>query len=119
MRLVVTVHALAVFAQPFLAGQFLAGNFDFVDLHATTGMVAEALGLIQIPFAILLRWPGRGPLWPLWASVLVFLAEIPQTFVGFTGILAIHVPLGVLLFGGMLLLLLCIWRLDPARGVGR
>jgi hypothetical protein len=110
LRIVVTVHALGVFAQPVLAGQFLSGYFDFVEIHGRVGELVEVVGLIQVLIAILVRWPGRGPSWPIWVSLAVVLAEVPQVFLGYTGALALHVPLGVLLFAAMLLLLIRLWR---------
>jgi hypothetical protein len=55
----VTAHALAVFAQPVLAGQFLDGNAGMVKVHGGVAVLIELLGMIQIPVAVLLWRPGR------------------------------------------------------------
>jgi hypothetical protein len=59
-RAVVTAHALAVFAQPVLAGQFLDGNAGMVKVHGGVAVLIELLGMIQIPVAVLLWRPRLG-----------------------------------------------------------
>lgn len=94
------VHAILVFAQALLTGQFLGGNATALTAHEINGTgIITLVSLIQIVDAILLWRPGRGPAWPIWGSLLVFAAEIAQIVFGFEGRLAIHVPLGVALFG--------------------
>jgi hypothetical protein len=110
MRIVVTVHALAVFAQPVLAGQFLDGNAGMVKVHGGVAVLIELLGMIQIPVAVLLWRPGRGPLWPAGLSVVLFFVESMQVGFGYARMLALHVPLGVTIVGVMLLLLIWVWR---------
>lgn len=110
MRLTVTTHALAIFAQPVLAGLFLNGDFDMVEVHGVNAVLVQLLGLVQIPAAILLRWPGRGPQWPIWASVLLFLAEGTQVTLGYTRTLSVHVPLGVAVVAIASLMLRWVWR---------
>ncbi|MQA83701.1 MAG: hypothetical protein GEV03_03455 [Streptosporangiales bacterium] len=122
LRSIITVHALAVSVQPMLAGQFLSGNFDMVEVHGVVALLVTLLALTQILFAVLLWRPGRGPLWPVGASLLVFLAEGLQTGVGYARLLSLHVPLGVAIFGIMLLLLVWVWRprlgVPPKAGTG-
>jgi hypothetical protein len=117
MRIVVTVHALAVFAQPVLAGQFLDGNVEMVKVHAGVAGLIELVGLVQIPIAVLLWRPGRGPLWPTGLSVLLFFVEGVQVGLGYNRMLAAHVPLGVTIVAIMLLLLIWVWR--PRLGAPR
>jgi hypothetical protein len=117
MRIVVTVHALAVFAQPVLAGQFLDGNVEMVKVHAGVAGLVELVGLVQIPIAVLLWRPGRGPLWPAGLSVVLFVVEGVQVGLGYSRMLAVHVPLGVTIVGIMLLLLVWVWR--PRLGAPR
>jgi hypothetical protein len=117
MRIVVTVHALAVFAQPVLAGQFLDGNVEMVKVHAGVAGLVELVGLVQIPIAVLLWRPGGGPLWPAGLSVLLFVVEGVQVGLGYSRMLAVHVPLGVTIVGIMLLLLIWVWR--PRLGAPR
>lgn len=117
MRLVVTLHACAVVAQPVLAGLFLGGNFDMVAVHGINANLVLLLGLVLIPAAVLLRWPGRGPLWPMGVVVLLFLAEGMQIGAGYERQLALHVPLGVAVVTVSVLLLVWVWR--PRLGAPR
>lgn len=110
MRAIVTVLALGVFTQPVLAGQFLSGNADMVVVHGIVAALIELLALIQIVFAVLLWRPGRGPGWPVFASLTIFVAVFTQAALGYTRVLAAHVPLGVTLFAVMSLLLVWVWR---------
>lgn len=116
LRLVVTTHALAVFTQPVLAGQFLSGHFDFVAVHGAVAHVIALLSLTQVVAALLLKFPGRGPLWPLWMSLLVLLAEGLQVGVGYGRVLSLHVPLGVAIAVVMTTTLLGVWRIRPRDG---
>jgi hypothetical protein len=68
------------------------------------------LGLLQIPAAVLLRWPGRGPQWPIWASALLLVAEVLQATFGYTRVISVHVPLGVAVFAIVLGMLAWVWR---------
>lgn len=110
MRAVVTLHALAAVAQPVLAGQFLEGNFDMLAWHSANAVLVQMFGLCQIVAAVLLRWPGRGPLWPLPVSVLLFLAEAAQATFGYIRMLDLHVPLGVAIVGTATWMAFWVWR---------
>lgn len=60
--------------------------------------------------------PGRGPGWPALASLALLLAEILQLGFGYGRVLALHVPLGVAIFGLTVALALGAWRLGrPVR----
>src|SRR4030095_4822400 len=78
MRIVGAVHALAVFAQPVLAGQFLDGNAAMVKVHGGVAVLIELLGMIQIPIAALLWRPGRGAAGAAGAGGLVVFLEGQQ-----------------------------------------
>jgi hypothetical protein len=75
MRLVLWLLAVSVLAQAVLAGLFLDGNDAWRDWHATNGMVLAI------------------------ASVGLLLAILLQIAMGQAGQLAVHVPLGVAIFG--------------------
>lgn len=109
MRAVVTLVAALVFVQPMLAGQFLAGNFDTVGLHAAAASAIALLVMFQGLAAVLLWRPGRGPAWPVAASVVQFLLVGLQLGMGYSDRLAVHVPLGVAVVAIALLQLLWVW----------
>ena len=106
---VLGVHAALVVAQPFLAGMFLSGLVDAIRVHAIIGSTLPALGLLQVAAAWVLWRPGGGPLWPLQISAVLVLAEGLQVAMGYTGALAMHLPLGVAIVAGTVVMF--IWSL--------
>lgn len=110
MRTVVTLHAVTAIAQPVLAGQFLNGNFDMLDYHSANASLVTLLALCQVVAAVLLRWPGRGPLWPILVSVLLVVAESMQATLGYLRMLDLHIPLGVAIVGTTGWMLFWVWR---------
>lgn len=105
LRVVAVVNALALILQPVLAGLFLSGQDSAIDLHATTATVVVAVGLVLTVLGFLAwrrRLAGRA-VFTVAAALLV--AEVLQTAIGYAHLMWLHVPLGVLLFGGMVQLL--------------
>src|SRR5690606_9306184 len=54
-------------------------------------------GLATVVAGVLIRRPGRGPLWPTLAALAVLLVGFVQSMLGGSGDLALHVPMGVAL----------------------
>lgn len=118
---VLGMHAAMVVTQPFLAGMFLSGLVDAIQVHGIIGSALPAVGLLQIVTAVLLWRPGGGPLWPLQISSVLFLAEGFQVVMGYTGALGMHLPLGVAIVAGTVAMFIwsLVWR--PAQrspGIG-
>jgi chromate transport protein ChrA len=109
-RAAVTAEAAFALAQAVLAGGFLAGHYDFLDLHkenaTRTGITAVVLGLC----AILLWRPGRGPWWPIPVCFGLFGVEALQIVLGYGRVLLVHIPLGVAIITGIFFLLAWAWR---------
>jgi cytochrome bd-type quinol oxidase subunit 2 len=100
MRVVLWLLAVAVFAQAVLAGLFLDGGDAWREWHAVNGMlVLPLLALIQVVLAVLVWRRGRGPGWLAVASGGLLVALLVQSVLGMTSQVAIHVPLGVAIFG--------------------
>ena len=101
-----------VLIQAVLAGQFLYADAALVDLHR---IIAEALPLVSAALCFAL-WLGRDEedgRTLFGASLGLTVLMIVQTGLGFvgrtsTGGAAIHVPLGVLLFGGAVYLVMMV-----------
>ena len=74
------------------------------------------LGLAQLIAAGLLWRAGRGPAWPLGASLLICVAEVMQIGAGFSRNLGLHVPLGVTLFGTTAAMTGWAWSARPRAG---
>lgn len=109
LRGIVTVHTIAIFTQPVLAGRYLIGDYDMLALHTFGADLVTYLGVAQVVVSALLWWRG-GTRWPFWASLLLFLGVSGQYFVGVSGALDLHVPLGVALAVFASIMLVAIWR---------
>jgi hypothetical protein len=116
LRAVVLVHAAMVLAQAAFAGRFLAGDAAGLRAHETNAGLIELVALLQLVLAVAVWRPGRGPGWPAVASLALLLAEGFQIGMGYEGRLAVHVPLGVAIFGLLVASAVGSWRLAlPAR----
>jgi hypothetical protein len=110
MRAAVTLHLAGVLAQAALAGLFLAGSDSAVNLHEITGLWIARFCLLQLLIAILLwRWGGAS-IRPAVFTLCLFLAEALQVVAGFRRILPLHVPLAMLIFGGLVSMTITVWR---------
>jgi hypothetical protein len=103
-RFVSILTAILLLVQPILIGQYLAhGNRDYKDAHAILGDVLQLTCLIQVILAFLSRRTfGIGL---FFHNLALLVLVVIQTFLGHAASdghenpKAIHVPLGVLLFG--------------------
>jgi hypothetical protein len=92
-----------VFVQAALAGAFISGeDVDAVDIHEMVANLLFLVVAIQLVLAFMVRSQSRFNLWA-WVTALLMLV-IAQTGLGYLGRddslpIAIHVPLGVLIFG--------------------
>jgi hypothetical protein len=118
LRVVVLVHAAMVLAQAAFAGRFLAGDAAGLRAHETNAGLIELVALLQLVLAVAVWRPGRGPGWPAVASLALLLAEGFQIGMGYEGRLAVHVPLGVAIFGLTVALAVGSWRLALPAGAG-
>jgi hypothetical protein len=113
-RAVVTCEAALALGQAVLAGSFLSGHYQALDLHALNAMATGLTAVAQIVAALLLWRPGGGPGWPLLTGMALFAAEAGQIAMGYGRTLAAHIPLGVAIIACTLLMLVWAWR--PAAG---
>ncbi len=84
-----------LFDQAVFAGQFLDGTYGSLQVHRENATLAGICVLVSAVAAVLVRWPGRGPWWPILASVAVFGLIALQIILGFARSISVHVPLGV------------------------
>jgi hypothetical protein len=94
-RITSTVAAIMLFDQAVFAGQFLNGSYDSLHVHRENATYAGISVLISAVAAVLVRWPGRGPWWPILACVGIFGLIALQIVLGFARAINLHVPLGV------------------------
>lgn len=112
-RAIITAHCALILVQAALAGRYLSGGFDAISIHSANAGFVALLGWAQLVAAALLWRPGRGPAWPLGASLLICFAEVMQIGAGFSRDLGLHVPLGVTLFGATAVLTGWAWNASP------
>ncbi|HEU4347801.1 MAG TPA: hypothetical protein VFR35_08435 [Actinoplanes sp.] len=115
LRLVAVLHSLAFLAQPVFAGGYLMGDLDALAWHIVNAFVVTGLDVLQLVCAIVYFWKGRGPAWPIWASLAVALAAEVQVGMGFERILVVHLPLGVALVVGQILITVWLYRAAAAK----
>jgi hypothetical protein len=114
LRGCVSVAAVVLFDQAVFAGQFLAGSFGSLTTHRANATLAGTAVLLSVIAAVLVRWPGGGPLWPVGACLGLFALIGVQIGLGFDRVLAVHVPLGVAIILLTVLLAGWAWRRHPA-----
>lgn len=115
LRLMTTLHVLAVLAQPILAGDYLSGHFDALGRHSMNAHIVTGFSFLAIIAALLYRWPGRGNGWIPLVAVLLLFAEVFQEGMGYARMLAVHIPLGVSICVLAVLLLIWVWRPSARR----
>jgi hypothetical protein len=112
LRITFGVQALSAIAQPVLAGQYLAGDFDALATHAVNAGLMFLVSIAAFVAAVLYWLPGRGAGWPTLVTAGMFVAINAQTAFGALRILALHIPLGVAIVGTAVAL--AVWSFHPA-----
>lgn len=112
LRVVLSLHALAVLTQAVFAGQFLSGVDAQVVFHERLAWVIFALAAAQIVLAVGLLRAGA-PHWFLVASIFILIAEGLQLGTGYGRFLGVHIPLGVFVFGVATWLMLWSFQRKP------
>ena len=102
LRIVMVVQVLTLLLQATFAGMMIGGNHQAANLHELTAKILVPFALVQTVLAIVLRVQARCPVWVPMASVALSSAEIVEFAAGHLHNVALHVPLGVAIFGGAL-----------------
>lgn len=101
--------ALAL-AQAILAGNFLAGQYDALGLHALGARAITITSAAQIAILAWL-WRAGGPRGAFFAGVAQTLLLVTDYAAGELRLTALHIPLGVALVVGITQLATIIWRI--------
>jgi hypothetical protein len=115
LRGAITVQLVSALFQPLLAGLYLEGEFDALNVHAANASAVGVLGLVVIGAALAHRLRG-GHRWPVWAAIALFLAEAGQISLGYQRLLYLHVPLAVGILISLALLTRWSWTAGAAAG---
>lgn len=110
LRLVLVAHSCALLLQSALAGEFLSGTDGVVKFHEWNGWAILILCALQIGLTVLRMQSGSASWWLLIGGVFVMLAEALQIGTGYGRFLRVHIPLGVIVFGAVLLQTMSIFR---------
>lgn len=113
-RVAVTLGALMLFNQAVFAGQFLDGRYGALLTHRENATYAGIMIVVSGLMAIFIRWPGKGPWWPIAATFGLFALIGVQILLGFMRVIAIHIPLGVSIIVAASYLAVWAWRYRPA-----
>ena len=109
-RVTSTVAAIMLFDQAVFAGQFLSGSYPALHTHRENATFAGVAVLVSTVAAVVLRWRGRGPRWPILACVGIFALIGLQIVLGFARMLSLHIPLGVVIIMLAIAVAVRAWR---------
>lgn len=109
-RVTTLVSAVMLFDQAVFAGQFLSGSYDSLHTHRENATYAGISVLVSAVAAVLVRWPGRGPWWPIAGSLGLFGVIALQIVLGFARVITVHIPLGVATIALAAALAVWAWR---------
>jgi hypothetical protein len=112
LRIVLLLHSGLVVAQPILAGYFLSGEVDAMDVHSPIGSTLWMMSMIQFVVAALYWLAGGGRSWPMLLTVVLFFAEFVQLVFGSLQNFAVHVPLGTAIV--VTVVWMTVWSFRPA-----
>ena len=98
-RIVAVLHAAMTVVQAVAAGGILQASTVGLIIHQAVGGTLLLVATVQVPLAVLAWRPGRLRAWPIGVSAALVVAEVAQVALGATGVLAVHVPLGVAIVG--------------------
>ena len=94
-KVLVVLVALAATAQAALAGRFMSGDFDALEIHTEMASVLGALVIVTAG-VVAVRFARRRSLGPeLVVAGLLVAGTAVQAAVANINLLAVHVPLGV------------------------
>jgi cytochrome b561 len=108
LRTAITVQTATTFAAAIAAGLLLSVPGGKA-LHSATSYTLFVVAVLHVVVAVLAWHPGGGPVRPVWSAVVFLLGVSAQVALGLAHLKALHVPLGVLLFGLTVVQLVWVW----------
>jgi hypothetical protein len=111
-RGILFVNVAGMLFQSILAGQMLGGYGRALVFHERTAKLLVIMACAQLLVANYMRTRSLCPLWVPLASAGLLVAELIEFAAGEMHNVALHIPLGVAIFGGFLRQLLWSIRED-------
>jgi len=112
LRTVITVQTAVTFAAAVAAGLLLSVPGGKA-LHSATSYTLFVVAVVHVVIAVLAWRPGGGSGLPAVSALVFFLGVSVQVALGLAHLKALHVPLGVLLFGFTVLQCAWVWTYRP------
>ena len=109
-RVLITGAAVILFNQSLQAGEFMSGNYQFLEFHRFGPTAAEFVVLFAAIAAVVARFRDSYSWRPAGLTALLWVAIQVQEFAGEERVLAVHVPLGVSIIVSVVLLTGWAWR---------
>lgn len=110
-----TLNAAAMILQPIAIGGYLNGNPSGLGTHEVNATIIDILSLVTVIAvgiaAVRNRWGTR----PIVPAVILFVLVVVQTVFGYQLQMVIHIPLGVAVVGGAVMVAVMLWRLALGR----
>jgi hypothetical protein len=116
LRVILVLNVLIMLVQAGFAGRMLSGDGWGAFLHENTAKALVLLACCEVMLTITLRIKLGCPLWVLLASATLLVAEVVEFAAGHVHNVALHVPLGVAIFGGALRLVFWSMRETNVNG---
>ncbi|MFD5464616.1 hypothetical protein ACFWIQ_17615 [Kitasatospora sp. NPDC127059] len=104
LRAAIALQTLTILLQAVSAGLLLATSYG-ETLHGVGARVMYGASMLYLLAAVLAWKPGGGPVRPVWESSGFLALASAQVVLGIAHVPAVHLPLGVLMFGLSLLAL--------------
>jgi hypothetical protein len=101
--------------QAAFAGRMLGGDQRSLGLHEFTAKVLVIAAGTQTLIAVAAFFRREIPLWIPLASLGLLIAEVAEFAAGHLHHLAIHVPLGLAIFGGAMRQLIAVLQITSPR----
>jgi hypothetical protein len=99
LTVVAGLHVVALLVQAVTAGLLLSMPGGRA-LHMASAIALLAVGVAHVVVAILVRWPGAGSAKFVLPAAALLVVTVVQAILGEAHVKAVHVPLGVMMFGG-------------------
>jgi hypothetical protein len=113
LRWTATLYALAALLQPVSIGSYLSGRIVWLTVHGGVAVVVALFGaLVGLASVAYVVCGGRR--WVL-VGIAAFFVVAAQIILGYTRILAVHVPLGVAIVTTAVLFAVWTWTAGSAR----